>query len=118
LYTCKPRFKLLERRILEGLGLQHLGFQLGQASTRKKIVRRHFQDVLELGSSFLKLFERRKSAPKRDARRQKRGMVFEPREAHSHGLEVVARPSKLLCQGCKSNRRRILLDPASKYIEA
>jgi hypothetical protein len=45
-------------------------------------------------------------------------MVFEACQAYANGLEIVPCPAQLFCKGRKSNRRRILLDPASKNIKA
>jgi len=44
--------------------------------------------------------------------------MFEAGEAHANGLIVFAGTPELLGERRKSNRRRVLLNPASKYIKA
>jgi hypothetical protein len=44
--------------------------------------------------------------------------MLETGEADSNGLVVLSSTPELFCERRKSNRRRVLLNPASKHINA
>ena len=44
--------------------------------------------------------------------------MFEAGEAYAYGLVVLTGSAEFLGERTESNRRRILLDPASKHIKA
>lgn len=63
------------------------------------------------------LIERGERSAEGDSRGQKGRVMFEAGEAHAHGFVVLAHTPEFFGERCKSNRRRVLLDPASKHVK-
>jgi len=92
--------------------------ELLEASQGQQVVGRRVQHVLELGLGFPVLAERHERASERNARGQVRRVMREPGAAHIHRLLVIAAAPELFGKLRKCNRRRVLKDPASKFLEA
>jgi hypothetical protein len=87
---------------------------LGELANRDKVFRRGVEDTKKLGARFLQPIELEERPAQCDACRQVGGMLRKARLAHTNGFCEVPCPPVLLGKLRKSNRRRILLDPASK----
>ena len=120
-FVRRPDSAVLPRRgprwILAGTPMRRLLralMDLGKLSYSDEIVGRGVEHAKKLGARILEATQFKESATERNPRRQIRRMLGEAGLADSDSLFAVARPPVLLCKLRKSNRRRILLDPASK----
>ena len=87
---------------------------LGELANSDQVVGSGVQDAQELGSRLVETPELEERPAKRDPRRQIRRMLGETCLTHPDGLLAVTGPPVLLGKLRKSNRRRILENPASK----
>jgi hypothetical protein len=85
-----------------------------ERAPRDDIVRRRLEDTLELGFRLLDPTDLEERPAEGDAGREIRGMLIEAGLTDPDGLRMVADPPVFFGELRKSNRRRILLDPASK----
>jgi len=99
-----------------GHGALRLEFRKTPAG--QQVVGSDLEYVLELGPRLLILIESGERPAQGNSSRQKGWVMFEAGEAHSNGLIVFAGTPELLGERRKSNRRRVLLNPASKHIKA
>ena len=95
-------------------GLMRLLMDLGELSDGNEVVRRGVEDTKKLGSRFFQTAKLEQGSTKGHPRRQIGGMLRESRLAHTHRFLALACPPVLFCKLRKSNRRRILQDPASE----
>ena len=91
---------------------------LRQTAHGGEVFRRAFQDDLELGSRRLELVQLEERAPEGHPCGQISGMDRQSGAADLDRILVVPRPPVLLGELGKSNRRRILLDPAPQFVNA
>jgi hypothetical protein len=87
-----------------------------ERAARSDIVRRRLEDPLELGFRLFDTTELEERPAERDPGREVRGMLFEAGLRDPDRLRVFADPPVFFGELRKSNRRRILLDPASKFL--
>jgi hypothetical protein len=88
---------------------------VGKLPNRSQIVRGCLQDVFELRSRFVVSRHLQQGATERDAGGQVCGWLCETGPSNANRIVVLAGAPMLLGKLRKSNRRRILLDPASKF---
>ena len=88
---------------------------LRQSTNGGEVVWHAGDDDLELGLRRVELAELDQRAAQGDTRREIAGVADEAGAADLGGFLVGAEPPAFLCQLRKSNRRRIPLDPASKF---
>ena len=86
-----------------------------QLADSGQIVGGCFDHVLEFGCGFVEPIDFEQRAAERDARREIRGMLLQTRPGNLDRLVVLADATMLFGELRKGNRRRILLDPASKF---
>ena len=91
---------------------------IGDAANRREIFRCVVEDVLEFDLRLVQLVEFDQGAAERHARGKIRGMDGEARAANVHGFLELPRAAALFGKLRKCNRRRILVDPASKVFNA
>ena len=87
---------------------------LGELADCDRIVRGRVEHSKEFGPRLLITTEFKQGAAQRHSGGQIGGMPGQPRLADSDGFLAVASPSILFRKLRKSNRRRVLLNPASK----
>ena len=80
-----------------------------------EVVGSRFQDVLELRNSLVVPAHFKQGAAERYAGGEIGRMLLQTRPADANGFLELACAPMLFCELGKSNRRRILLDPASKF---
>jgi hypothetical protein len=114
----QPRFQLLEGRIQLWRGHETLCLELRKTPAGQQVVGSDLEYVLELGPRFLILIESGERPAQGDSSREKGRVVFETGETDPDGLVVFAGTPQLLGERRKSNRRRVLLNPAPKHIKA
>ena len=90
---------------------------LGEAADGRKILRRTLEHARELDLSLLELTQLEERAAKRHAGRQVSRMNRQTGAAGVDSFLELARSAALLGQLRKSNRRRILLDPAPQVVD-
>jgi hypothetical protein len=88
---------------------------ISKLADRREIVWSCFEDVLELHDCLVVASHFEQGATERDASGEIGGMLRQTGPAHSNGFVELACTSMLFCELRKGNRRRILLDPASKF---
>ena len=88
---------------------------IGQLPNGGEIVGGGLQDIFELDRRLVVLSRLQQGSAKRDTRRQIRGVLGQTGAADADRLVELPGPAMLLRELRKSNRRRILLDPASKF---
>lgn len=106
---------------VDGEGLGELAPTLphvGEAAERRQILWRETSDVLELGEGGIQLPRLKQRSAERDARRDVAGVPGETGTAGGDGFVEQPGAATLLRQLRKCNRRRILLDPASKIVKS
>ena len=91
---------------------------LGDAADGRQVFRRGSEDVFQLGVRRVEVVHLEQRAPERDAGGQIAGMDREARAAGLDRLFVAASAPVLFGELRKRNRRRVLLDPASKLFNA
>ena len=87
---------------------------LCELTYRNEIVGGSIEHAKELGACIVEAPKFEEGPTECDPRRQISGVLSQTSLAHPNGLFAVARPPVFLCKLRKSNRRRILKDPASK----
>ena len=92
--------------------------RFGERPKRGEILGRAPQDVLKFGLRFAELIEFEERPPERDAGRQIRRVQRQTGAADADGLLEVAGSPALLRQLGEGDRRRVLLNPASKILDA
>src|SRR5712691_10574540 len=90
---------------------------LGQAANRGEIFARALEHQLELPLRIVQLIQFEEGASERDASGEVGGVNFEAGLADVDRLLELPGAPELLGELRKSNRRRILLDPASKVVD-
>jgi hypothetical protein len=95
-------------------GLPGSLMDLGELADSDRVVRGGVEHSKEFGPRLLITTEFKQGAAQRHPGGQISGMLGQPRLADSDGFLAVASPSILFRKLRKSNRRRILLNPASK----
>ena len=95
-------------------GLVRSLMDLRELANRDEVVWRSVEDAKKLGARLLQPVKLEERPTQRDPCRQVGGMLCQPRLAHPNGFFEVSGPPVLLGKLRKSNRRRILPDPASK----
>src|SRR5438552_1226581 len=90
---------------------------LSQAANRGEILTRALEHQLELALRIVQLIEFEEGASERDASGQVGGVNLETGAANVDRFLKLPRAPELLGKLRKSNRRRILLDPASKVVD-
>jgi hypothetical protein len=105
-----------ERRLLMG-GFATTLMDLGEPANGGKVLRRRAEHVFELCLSVVVLFEFDERTPERDARGEIGGMSGEPAAADVYGFLLLSLAAVFLGELCEGDRRRILLDPASKLVD-
>ena len=91
---------------------------LGDPADRREVFGCAFEDVFELGLRRVELVHLEQRSPERHTRGEITRMDREPRAACGDRVFVVPGPPELFGKLSKSNRRRVLLDPASKLLDA
>ena len=91
---------------------------LGQSPDGRKVFGCRAKHEPQLCLGAVEIVDLDEGAAKRHACREIAGMDREPGAAGGDGVFVAAGPSIFFGQLCKSNRRRIRLDPASKLLDA
>src|ERR1700752_1891081 len=87
---------------------------LRELAYRNEVVRSGVEHVKKLGPCIVEATELEERPAQRDPGGQIRRMLRKTGLADPDGLFTVASPPVFLCKLRKSNRRRILKDPASK----
>ena len=90
-------------------------FDVGKLPNGGQVVGGRLQDILELGGRFVVPRHLQEGAAERDTGREIRGVLRQTGPADANGVFELAGPPMLLRELRKSNRRRILLNPASKF---
>src|SRR5690349_18774137 len=90
-------------------------FDIGQLANRAEIIGCSLEDIFELAGRFVVPTHFKQRTAERDASGEIRRMLCEAGPADAHGVLELPGPSMLFGELRKSNRRRILLDPASKF---
>ena len=88
---------------------------LCDASDGRKVFRRGFEHALELDLRCIELVHFEQRTAERDTRRQVTRVNCEAGAARRDRVLITARATVLFGELRKRNRRRILLDPASKF---
>ena len=88
---------------------------LGEGADRRQVAGRRVQDERQLVEGFVEAIELDEGAAEGDVRGQVCGVLGEADLADGDGFVRVAVAAELFGELRKSNRRRILLDPASKF---
>src|SRR5262245_50150901 len=104
------------RTLCSSHGSRRVGplMNLGKLPRGDDVVRRRVQHAEKLGARLVEAAQLIERAAECHPGRQIRWMLSEPCLAYPYRFLAIARPPVFLCELRKSNRRRILLDPASK----
>src|SRR5258706_11225075 len=95
-----------------------LVMDVGDSADRGQILWRGFQHHAELDLGLVELTELDERTAQRDSRREVAGMKGQAGAARIHRFLMQARPPVFFGKLRKRNRRRVLLDPASKVFNA
>jgi hypothetical protein len=109
------------RRIVSGAPVDSLLralMDLGELADGDQVVWCRVEDAEKFGACIFEATQFKEGATKCHPRRQIRWMLREAGLADSDRFFTVAGPPVFLCKLRKSNRRRILLDPASKVLDS
>jgi hypothetical protein len=96
------------------VGLRRSLMYLGELANGDEVVWRGVEDAKKLGTRILQTAKLEQGPTECHPRREIGWMLCQSRLAYPNGFFAVSRPPVLLGKLRKSNRRRILLDPASK----
>ena len=88
--------------------------RLAERAPRREILRRAAQHLFELALRFVEVVQFEEGAAEGDAGREVSGMTGEAGAADVHRFLQLPCPAALFGELRESDRRRILLDPASK----
>ena len=90
--------------------------KLRDASYGDQVIGGRKQHLLEFSFCLVEPAKLRQGAAERHVRGDIEGMLFEACAAKTHGLVIVTGAAMLFRELRKRNRRRILLNPASKFV--
>ena len=90
-------------------------FDIGHLANRAEVIGCRLEDIFELAGRFVVPTHFKQRTAKRDASGEIRWVLCEAGLADAHGLLELAGAPMLFGKLRKCNRRRILLDPASKF---
>jgi hypothetical protein len=112
---CKGQRRfVLRQRVLE---VSATMMDLGHAADGREVFRRALEHDLQFGLRLVELIELDERAPERDARGEVPGVNGEARARDRDALFERARAAAFLGELGERDRRRVLLDPASKVFD-